>query len=256
MFNVELGQEYKVAVNSGSKGTQIKYKKANFWYKEDNAGNEGMVEFLVSLVLKYSSLNQNGYVVYEFGKINGKCGCRSSDFTDNGKYTFSTLQRLYDNITGKDLYKKIISLDTPEQRRDYVLDFFAKYYQYDLTGYFDKIFTLDMITLNEDRHFNNLGILIDDTGTVSDAPIFDNGRSLLNGNYSVRPAFSVSENVKRVAARPFSGSPERQYGLFSHAFTIDYVGLYAELKQVPDSYQKKVLEYQLERYRGLFDMQG
>lgn len=254
MFNVEISSEYRVYTVSGSKGSQVKYFKDDFWYKEDNLGVEGFVEYLVSIILKHSSLKSNEYTVYDYGIINGKDGCRSKDFTNHGQFTFKTLQNLYNQITGGDLYSKVRSIDDFSERRDFVLDFFNKYYNYNLTNYFSKIFTLDLITLNEDRHFSNLGILICNDSSITDAPLFDNGMSLLNGNYSVNRHFNIEDNTKRVTSKPFSGSPVTQYKLFNHGFYLDYIGLFQELKTIStlDSFYKDVLEYQLLKYKDIF----
>ncbi|MBQ4523217.1 MAG: hypothetical protein IJA10_09735 [Lachnospiraceae bacterium] len=255
MFDESIPNEYRTHIVGGSKGTQIKYLKDNMWYKEDNLGCEGDIEYLVSIILRYSSLQESSYVVYEKGKINNKNGCRSKDFTSNGGYVYYTLQRLYEQITGLDLYEKVKSIDGFEERRDFVLEFFNKYYKFDLFDYFSEIFTLDLITLNEDRHFNNLGILLDvNSGEFCNAPIFDNGMSLLNGNVSVSRYKSIEENVRRVTSKPFSGSPLRQYNLFSHSFFLDYIGLFKELNKVSieDNFYKDVLCYQLLRYKDKF----
>lgn len=255
MFNESISDEYRVYTTGGSKGTQVKYVKDNFWYKEDNLGCEGDIEYLVSLILKYSSLKKTDYIVYDRGMINNKKGCRSEDFTLNGRFVFYTLQRLYEQITGSDLYEKVKSIDGFEERRDFVLEFFNKYYKFDLSDYFSKIFTLDLITLNEDRHFNNLGIILDiDSNRFYNAPIFDNGMSLLNGNVSISRHIGMEENVCRVTSKPFSGSPFRQYKLFSHGFYLDYIGLFNELSEITsiDNFYKDVLTYQLLRYKDKF----
>lgn len=80
MFQAELSNEHIVQESGTSEGTQIKYKKDGFWYKQDNRGNEGLTEYLVSGLLKYSTLEASEYVTYEKGLINGKTGCRSRDF--------------------------------------------------------------------------------------------------------------------------------------------------------------------------------
>lgn len=255
MFNEYLSDKYRIYTNGGSKGTQIKYQRDGMWYKEDNIGCEGDIEYLVSILFKYSSLNKSDYVIYDTGLINNRRGCRSKDFTDNGRYVFYTLQRLYEQITGLSLYEKVKSMDSFESRRDFVLDFFNKYYKFDLYEYLSKVFSLDLITLNEDRHFNNLGVCLDTcVGKFCNAPIFDNGMSLLNGNFSVMRSWDISENVNRVTSKPFSGSPLRQYNLFSHGFYIDYIGLFDELDKVEiaDKFYKDVFYYQLLRYRDKF----
>ena len=72
---------------------------------------------------------------------------------------------------------------------------------------------LDMICLNEDRHLNNLAIIMNGD-KFTPAPIFDNGIALLTANQSVNRHFPIADNVKRIVARPFSGSHEKNDGIF------------------------------------------
>ena len=57
MFKEEIGNEYIVIQEGTSEGTQIKYKKNNFWYKKDNRGREGLSEYLVSRFMDFTSLD-------------------------------------------------------------------------------------------------------------------------------------------------------------------------------------------------------
>lgn len=75
-------------------------------------------------------------------------------------------------------------METMEERIEYVTSFVKDSTGVDPTEYFRKVFTLDRITLNEDRHFNNLALLYSEDGYRC-APIFDNGVSLLTANQSV-----------------------------------------------------------------------
>lgn len=262
MFSVELSDKYKINMNGGSsKGTQDKYRRDEYWYKEDKLGCEGFVEYLVSQVLEHSSLHESEYVKYEYGLINGKNGCRSVDFS-KGEFQFFSLERLHRSITGVSLAEKTRLMESPEMRKKYVLEFFMTYYGIDLSYYLSRIFALDMLTLNEDRHFNNLGVLLDSNGYYFNAPIFDNGMCLLNGNVSISKALSLKENTKRVTSKPFSGSPESQYMLFNNSnstfkdrccmFVVDYIGLLTSLLHESVGKDLKfyvdVLLYQLKRY--------
>ena len=62
MFNKKIGNEYMVFQNGSSEGTQVKFRKDNFWYKKDSQGNEGLAEYLASGVLRYSNLKKNEFV--------------------------------------------------------------------------------------------------------------------------------------------------------------------------------------------------
>ena len=99
MFNKKIGNEYMVFQNGSSEGTQVKFRKDNFWYKKDSQGNEGLAEYLASGVLRYSNLKKNEFVEYEMGMINGKSGCRSRNFLPNG-WSVITFYRLYYNEFG------------------------------------------------------------------------------------------------------------------------------------------------------------
>ena len=55
MFKEEIGNEYIVMQEDTNEGTQIKYRKNNFWYKKDNKGREGLSEYLVSRFMDFTS---------------------------------------------------------------------------------------------------------------------------------------------------------------------------------------------------------
>ena len=63
MFSEKISKEYIVKQQGTSEGTQIKYKKGDYWYKKDKSGCEGLVEYLVSNFLGYTNLNAEEYVV-------------------------------------------------------------------------------------------------------------------------------------------------------------------------------------------------
>lgn len=148
--------------------------------------------------MKYTSLDPAEYVRYENGTINGISGCRSKDFLKKDQELI-TFYRLYYNEMGKNLAMLLNGMEFMEERIEYVIDFIGQSCKLDIRGYLKKVLTLDMIVLNEDRHLNNLAIIMEDE-YFRPAPIFDNGVSLLTANQSVNWNFSIEENVKRVTA--------------------------------------------------------
>lgn len=247
MFDEKIGNEYMVFQNGSSEGTQVKFKKNNFWYKKDCQGNEGLAEYLASGVLKFSNLKENEFVEYEMGMINGRNGCRSRNFLPTG-WSVITFYRLYYNEFGKNLAEVIAGFDSMEERIEYVIRFVKQSCGLDVTDYLRKTLTLDMLILNEDRHLNNLAVIFaEDHFEI--APIFDNGISLLTANKSVNWKFGLEDNVKRVIARPFCGSHEKMVGYLGIGLKIDYQRLYKWLTNVPESREKEVLCFQLDRYR-------
>ena len=84
MFQETISDEYIVIQSGTSEGSQIKYRKDNYWYKKDNRGHEGRTEYLCSKLLSFSTLEQSEYVEYEQGYINQNMGCRSKNFLNPG----------------------------------------------------------------------------------------------------------------------------------------------------------------------------
>ena len=72
MFSENIGNDYIVIQEGTSEGTQVKYKKDGYWYKKDNRGNEGRAEYLVSKFMQFTTLQENEFISYEEGTINGK----------------------------------------------------------------------------------------------------------------------------------------------------------------------------------------
>jgi len=195
MFSENIGNDYIVIQEGTSEGTQVKYKKDGYWYKKDNRGNEGRAEYLVSKFMQFTTLQENEFISYEEGTINGKSGCRSKNFLDEEE-ELVTFYRLYYNEVGKDLSKVIANMNTMEERIEYVIRFIDQSCGLNIHAYLSKVLTLDMICLNEDRHLNNLALIMRGNDFYP-APIFDNGVSLLTANQSVNWNFSIEENVKR-----------------------------------------------------------
>ena len=243
MIDVEISSDYLMRETGTSEGTQVKYYKDDYWYKLDNRGNEGLVEYLVSKFLTFTDLSPSEYVAYEQVDINGRRGCRSRNFL-KGDGEFVTFYRLYQNEQGEDLSKVIGMMDAMEERIEYTVRFIKESCGSDVTDYLKKIFTLDRIILNEDRHLNNLG-LVYMGGRFAPAPIFDQGLSLLTANQSVNWRLPVEENVRRVVARPFSGSHEKMWEYFGEGFGVDARAVFEWLETEPDSKEKEVLEYQI-----------
>ena len=245
MFQVALTDEYILQIEGTSEGTQPKYKKDGYYYKLDSMGNEGLTEALVSDLLSCTDLREEEYVFYEQGYINGRPGCRSISFLKEEE-TFITLGRLYKNLKGMELSERLANFDTMEERAKYTVEFFKEYIHLDLTPYFQKIFTLDSIILNDDRHFYNMGVIMKGN-RFSYAPIFDNGHGLLTANQAYNRNFSMEENVKRVTAKPFCGSFQRQREYFGDGFAIDHEKALTKIESRPAGREKEALLFQIRK---------
>ena len=144
-----------------SKGDQPKWKQSGNWYKADHMGYEALSEIIVSRLLTWS--NADDFVVYQpvFIHYNDKVipGCSSHDFMrkDEMLIPFERLHRAYE---GRGLAQALTKFDSPADRIAYTVGFVERVTN--LTGvgaYLTAILELDCLTLNEDRHTNNLAVM-------------------------------------------------------------------------------------------------
>lgn len=143
------------------------------------------------------------FVRYEPCTINGRPGCRSKSFIGE-KESFLSFQRLYGLFTGESLQDKIRFISEVADRIGFVVDFIMENTGLDCSGYLSQILSLDMLTLNTDRHFNNLGLIVDSSaGIYKVAPIFDNGNSLLS-DWERFSEETTEGNFEKVYGQPFS----------------------------------------------------
>ena len=203
-----IADDFLVRTSGTSDGTQDKYYKDGLWFKLDRYGGEGLAETAASLLLKESGLNQKAFVEYKPCLINGKTGCYSKDFLSNNE-SFITLYRLYKNVTGRDLATVCSKMDY-DDAIEYVINFVKQQTKLDIREYLANTFLLDMLILNEDRHFNNLGIIYDGTQFAC-APIFDNGKSFLIGNQRAKNFNTLEEKITTAYAKAFSPSFKTNY---------------------------------------------
>ena len=166
-----------------SKGNQLKFERDGVWYKADYCGYEGLVEYVISKLLSFSTLTGEEYVDYdlELLEYNGKNfnGCKSKDFTHG--WQLITLERLFKQSYGYGLNEVIYKTPDKIERLKKIVGETER-----LTGisefgiYMNKILTIDAIFLNEDRHTHNLAVLTKNLKDFKLAPIFDNGAGVLS----------------------------------------------------------------------------
>lgn len=176
-------QDIRKNDRQSSKGNQLKWENQGIWYKADYTGYEGLTEYVISHLLKKSSLSENEFVLYELEKIKYKAtiytGVKSANFLEQG-WQLITLERLFRNFFGESLYKAIYKISDHESRMHFIVEQVER-----MTGlkefgiYLNKLFTIDAFFLNEDRHTHNIAVLMNEKGEFAYCPIFDNGAGLL-----------------------------------------------------------------------------
>jgi len=201
--NFFIEDSFLVRTSGTSDGTQDKFFKDRLWFKLDRYGGEGIAETAASIILKESCLDTSKFVTYTPCLINGKSGCYSKNFLNDDE-SLITLYRLYKNVTGKDLAQTCSKMDY-DDAIEYVINFVKQQTNLDIHEYLANTFLLDKIILNEDRHFNNLGIIYNGT-SFKTAPIFDNGKSFLIDNKKALEKSSIHEKINCAYSKSFSPS--------------------------------------------------
>ena len=185
MFMVELfEQNIRTNTRQSSKGNQLKWENEGTWYKADYTGYEGLAEYVISHLLKYTNLNEDEYVLYEPEQIKYKRqiynGVRSRTFID-GDWQIITLERLFKNVYNESLTSVLWHMSDVKERLEFLVNAIKNITGLNNWGeYICRLFTIDAFFLNEDRHMHNIAVLMNGKGDYKYCPVFDNGAGLLS----------------------------------------------------------------------------
>lgn len=235
-------------VQGSSVGIQPKCYDNGYWYKKNIYGCENQSEHLASLVLMHSNITN--YVFYTTCTIDDVPGCVSKNFLLDNE-SFLSFHRLHELIQGETSLDNIMqTYDTCAERINFIEEFLYDTLEYDCSEYLSQVLSLDALLLNPDRHFNNLGVIINNqTGCCRTAPIFDNGAALLSSYRDYPSDIPFEEHIQHVLAQPFSGNFIEQAEEAGIGLQLDYNGLYTKLLFEPPSRALDVLYYQLEQMK-------
>lgn len=169
---------------SSSKGNQMKWQEDNIWYKADKNGYEGLSEYVVSELLKKSSLSDSDYVHYDLEQIKYKNqiynGCKCKNFLDKND-SIITLERIYKNVNGTSLTKTLEDYSSYKDKLQFLVNAIVEITGLKYFGeYLYRMLVIDAFFLNEDRHLHNIAVVLKKDGSYDYCPIFDNGASLLS----------------------------------------------------------------------------
>lgn len=206
-----------------SKGNQLKWRKGEYWYKADYLGYEGLAEYVVSHLLRYSNLKDDQFVLYDTEQIRYRSttllGCRSRNFLP-AQFQLLTLERLFQNHFGERLYTSLFRINDEKERAQFLVNQVQN-----LTGISDygtqltAWITIDGFFLNEDRHTHNLAVIMTPDETYQLSPVFDHGGCLLSDtrmDYPLdRDIYHLMENA---ASKTFSSSFDRQIDIMEELY--------------------------------------
>lgn len=185
MSMVELfEQNIRTNTRQSSKGNQLKWENEGIWYKADYTGYEGLAEYVISHLLKYTNLNEDEYVLYEPEQIKYKRqiynGVRSRAFIDED-WQIITLERLFKNVYNESLTSVLWHMSDVKERLEFLVNAIKNITGLNNWGeYICRLFTIDAFFLNEDRHMHNIAVLMNGKGEYKYCPVFDNGAGLLS----------------------------------------------------------------------------
>lgn len=266
---IELFEQEQITIDrQSSKGNQLKWKRGSTWYKADYAGYEGLSEYVVSRLLERSSLDPGEYALYSLEKIQYKTNtfnAVSSADISGGKQMI-TLERLFSNMYGTSLTKMIYGIHDHKKRFVTMIEQVKNLTGLDDFGvYLSKMLTIDSFFLNEDRHSNNIAVLVDGNNQYDYCPIFDNGAALFSDttmDYPVsKDVFSIIDKPK---SKTFCQSFEEQADIAEEIYG-EVVHFYFTKKEVrelinsTDNYSneikarvEEVIYQQMRKYSYLF----
>lgn len=229
---------------STSKGNQQKWFDGKYWYKSNFMGYENVAEVVVSILC--SCIQNLDYVKYDLYEQDY---CVSKDFLgDNEFISFNKILRSFGVSSSK--FNKL----APVRRLQSIMNLYSLVPKDKILEYLNKIFYLDALVLNEDRHLNNLGFIKTPNGEFGICPVFDNGLSLLSDIRDYPFRVNLIDNILSVKSKPLSNDFEVQIRLIKNYYDckpliIDINNFYKSI----DNYDFSNYEKELERCLDVLD---
>lgn len=214
-MTVRLISNEKIAETS-SKGNQEKWLDHGRWHKLDQFGYEALAETFTSRLLEYSRIEHDSpftFTRYQMERMHvhgrERTGCSSENFLHPGE-SLVTIGHLLRQSFGTSPTAVLGKLKSDKQRLIFLAETTAE-----ITGlrafpqYLTLLFEIDALILNDDRHLNNIAVLL--KGNQFDyCPIFDQGAGLLSNTMYAPMHITPKALIKDVVARPLNTTFNRQ----------------------------------------------
>ena len=236
---VDVSDRFKLQATT--KGNQIKWHRGNLWIKADSMGYESIAEYLSTILESY--IRGLKYVKYDLctvketgtGKMKTYNCCVSESFLTGSEYIVSAQRMIY-AILGTEKAKDLVVKRTGVDLLAHTIEICSRCTGIDeltIYKYLSTICKLDAITLNEDRHLNNIAFIYDGK-KYRLAPIFDNGMGLLADTESFPLNKGYSLWMQSVRARPFCSDFIEQALLFEDfgPLKLDYINFVNEVNKI------------------------
>lgn len=236
---VDISDRFRLQATT--KGNQIKWHRGNLWIKADSMGYESIAEYLSTILESY--IRGLKYVKYDLctvketgtGKMKTYNCCVSESFLTGSEYIVSAQRMIY-AILGTEKAKDLVVKKTGVDLLAHTIEICNRCTGIDeltIYKYLSTICKLDALTLNEDRHLNNIAFIYDGK-KYRLAPIFDNGMGLLADTESFPLNKGYSVWMQSVRARPFCSDFIEQALLFEDfgPLKLDYVNFVNEVNKI------------------------
>lgn len=223
IIDLNLENIKSLSYYSSSKGNQEKYYdcntkeyiKSQFEY-QGKYWKDYMVEYLSYIV--GSQINSKATVLKQDIVVlsNGLYGCKSKDFALDSQYI--PFSRFGD-------YKEIARMrDKSYKVFKSILDAYTKLNinEEDVIDYLSTIIILDFLLCNEDRHFNNFGLLLDNNGKYILPPVFDCGLGLFEHDIQYQNK-SLIEAKQLLDCKPFDRNPRNAFDMITNILGKSYI---------------------------------
>ncbi len=214
------------------KGTQPKWIKDGYIVKADMLGYEGIAEVMTAKLLSFTE--NVDYAEYEPCKIHVDDkvlnGCCTPLFLKEDEECISFYNILVSffgcgRVTDFELRRRV-----GRERCLFVIDIVSKVTGVDVSGYVSTNLKLDALTLNKDRHLNNLCV-IRGNKYWRECPIFDNGAGLLSDIESYDFCTPIRVLRRKVKAMPFCKDHLKQaLYIDDKLLKIDFEGFKTKMK--------------------------
>lgn len=230
----------KLYLKSTSKGNQNKWVYDKYFLKADTMGYESIAEYTVSDFLKY--VEGVKYAEYMLCEIDDGTeiykGCYSESFLNENEecWSFFKILKMYFGSSGtaeKEFQKRI-----GKEKFDFVTGIVADVCSIDISRYISNVLLLDSLTLNEDRHFNNLCV-IKGKHSWRICPVFDNGLSLLSDTNAYPTGVPVRTYISKVKSKPFSSDFLKQASYAGGRLIIDFEKYCTDLENKSAEFKNK-----------------
>lgn len=167
--------------NTSLRGNQEKWHDYDgYWYKRDMFGGEAVTEHIITCFLK----SINFHYMIDYYLTTSEHVCKSDDFHYGDEVlTFDwMLKRLYNDKKYEEIINRPFNEKSIEENIDFIVGVIENFGEIDKNStkeYLRELFYIDALVCNEDRHFNNFGVIKSSfDGSISMIPFFDFGLSL------------------------------------------------------------------------------